>query len=776
MVKRSNLFRWIRQRPAPLPSLAPVLANAIDDNDGASAADIAVDTNTVGGELFYYTSLSETKPGVADLKAGTGAVAADSLVPVSAGTQTASLSGLASGTTHFTHWVHTKDGLDSDIITSAGFTTTPFEINSVRGANTKATHGGSTVNLGSLLTPAVTATESSLTLASGRSGDFTLPINGTHPVPTTQGAGNVLNGGPYVFEGTITVDGSPISLQLTIDIENSITVPATWCNLRRTIIPELVLTKVATVCTQAELQTYNTAAALDDLALTVARGCTRFSVQNSNRAPNVSKRALVTSEDRSGIDAYTVTSGLFYSTQARWTYWKLKAQGTGSATFLGRAQSATDCDLRECHFSALPGTAGASWPIGFQENNSTNTRILDCSFSQLIKGIDIRNSLAGLVVQRPRLYEVGADVVFIGGTSGNTTYNALIEDVLSGKLTYINQSTHPDAGQFALGCIVDGLTVRNWRHRLFDGTSPAQGPVYGSGGTPKPILRGVIAIHGLGFSDLYANGAMSMQSMDNTGLTSFDVYGIENARAINADHGSSGGGVFANRSGAQGVVSYTDAGVYNSGTECVKPSMQFSASVPPTLTLHSGYNQGQTPAAGALVNITDHGVYWQNVSNTSTPPNYASPSSIIAGLAALFDDPYRVVDWADYATLEEKEAVYNEMYAPLEGGPLDRGDGIVDHYLCVRRGSAAAKWNHHGVATLSVNATAGAGPNNITATLSACVDIDTICDVYVNGVDGSVAVTIPAGSTAATGTKTLTAGQTVLLKNDIGLLNPSDVA
>ena len=110
-------------------------------------------------------------------------------------------------------------------ITSAVAGAAPTMITSYRGDHTVAGAGGT--NLGLLKASPSTASASDLTLTSGTSGHWTLPTDGTHPVPTSTGVSAGLNGGPYVFEGT--VDGSPVVL--TINVRADTWTVATWAEL-----------------------------------------------------------------------------------------------------------------------------------------------------------------------------------------------------------------------------------------------------------------------------------------------------------------------------------------------------------------------------------------------------------------------------------------------------------------------------------------------------------------------------------------------------------------
>ena len=70
-----------------------------------TTATIGCTTDTAGGTLYWYVSLSATPPSPADLKAGTGSVDFGNQVPGATGPQTAGATGLTANTQYWHYWI-----------------------------------------------------------------------------------------------------------------------------------------------------------------------------------------------------------------------------------------------------------------------------------------------------------------------------------------------------------------------------------------------------------------------------------------------------------------------------------------------------------------------------------------------------------------------------------------------------------------------------------------------------------------------------------------------
>lgn len=96
--------------------------------DGETSYTGAVNTDTSSGTLVHVVSTSTTKPSLLQIQAGqdhTGvaAEAFGSKAVIATGSQPVSGSGLTAGTTYYLHFQHASGGLDSEVVTSPGFTT-----------------------------------------------------------------------------------------------------------------------------------------------------------------------------------------------------------------------------------------------------------------------------------------------------------------------------------------------------------------------------------------------------------------------------------------------------------------------------------------------------------------------------------------------------------------------------------------------------------------------------------------------------------------------------
>jgi len=107
-----------------LDEIAPVLSHPLASANGTSGAMLSIDTSEGNGTLYCFVSNSPTPPSAAALIAGIGAVAGRAQAVNSAGTCTASVSGLAANMAYFAYYLHRNAaGNSSGIAQSGGFTT-----------------------------------------------------------------------------------------------------------------------------------------------------------------------------------------------------------------------------------------------------------------------------------------------------------------------------------------------------------------------------------------------------------------------------------------------------------------------------------------------------------------------------------------------------------------------------------------------------------------------------------------------------------------------------
>ena len=176
-------------------------------------------------------------------------------------------------------------------------------ITTFRGANTLAGHGS--VNLGALLPEPMVATSSTYTPVSGTSAHWTLPTNGGHPVPSAAGVAAVLNGGPYVWDYTISDGTRTVTDRLTTNAVSSWTPDAEVTGDPR-VAPRLVdeplmsgTTRFYTCVSSTELDAIRTAATANGAVIFIPRGLTtRPNLLLNNWATATGKWAIVTDEDR----------------------------------------------------------------------------------------------------------------------------------------------------------------------------------------------------------------------------------------------------------------------------------------------------------------------------------------------------------------------------------------------------------------------------------------------------------------------------------------------
>ena len=238
-------------------------------------------------------------------------------------------------------------------------------------------------------------------------------------------------------------------------------------------------------------------------------------------------------------------------------------------------------------------------------------------------------------------------------------------------------------------------------------------------------------------------------------------YGNTSVRQLT---GVTGDPALGKASGAQGFDTWSDDGLTPSNFKVRFPGgVTYKAGA--NVVISNTYCDG-LPFGGGASFVDSHA---DRRPQSTTSPVGMTPAQINPRAALFFDDPHRIVsDWSIYTAAQQQE-ILREMYAAKPGGDLDKSDGRVIGAWCVRRNGAPAKRNQYGTATLSVSAAAG----QVTATLSRVLGVDVICDVVRNGAATGAAITIPAGQTSAGSPVAFAAGDSILLKNDCGLLNPS---
>jgi hypothetical protein len=106
---------------------APTLSSPNSSNVSTGSATISATTDTASGTFYGYVSASATPPSAADLKAGTGAVWSGSQTVTTTGVQNISAVGLTPSTSYYGHMLQ-NDGVDSNIVSTAQFTTTAPEV------------------------------------------------------------------------------------------------------------------------------------------------------------------------------------------------------------------------------------------------------------------------------------------------------------------------------------------------------------------------------------------------------------------------------------------------------------------------------------------------------------------------------------------------------------------------------------------------------------------------------------------------------------------------
>lgn len=137
-----------------------------------TTATVGCTTDTSSGTLYLAVTTSATPPSAADIKAGTGAVWYGS-VTVSTTSPSTTATGLAAATSYYTHAVQTVSAVDSDVASSAQWTTdntgsggggfpTIVDITPAAGSATTSTLAGKSTASATITAAAGAATTSTL--------------------------------------------------------------------------------------------------------------------------------------------------------------------------------------------------------------------------------------------------------------------------------------------------------------------------------------------------------------------------------------------------------------------------------------------------------------------------------------------------------------------------------------------------------------------------------------------------------------------------------------
>jgi len=240
-------------------AVAAVIYNPTGASTGATTASGGFDTDTTGGTVYRFVSISITQPSEADLITGTGAIFADSQAGSGIGAQTfPNSTGLTTGVVHYNHFMHvTVDG-NSNILTSAGFTPVAITLTVLADVDfTGAEFIGGNVIPDSTYTgtywdtfiepsnPATLTIEDDLDFPSGKCIESIVPASITNGSQTVN-FGGLLTGASAAglaaatYTVTITIDsvGYPVSITTTgtetvdqVIAAINVDLPGTECSL-----------------------------------------------------------------------------------------------------------------------------------------------------------------------------------------------------------------------------------------------------------------------------------------------------------------------------------------------------------------------------------------------------------------------------------------------------------------------------------------------------------------------------------------------------------------
>lgn len=654
------------------------------------------------------------------------------------------------------------------------------DITSVRGADTKASAAG--VNLGALLPIPMVATSSTYTLVSGTSGHWNLPTNGTHPTPTSAGVTARLNGGPYVFNYSISDGTNTVAAKLTITTDLGRTLPAyDYINKsggRTTVSSETFTTACYTVSTTAE---YNalTAANRSGATILVAKGVSgtvdlsMFGVTPTNPClvqsedvnnPSTISRVVMNTGGNHRVDSVNI---LMTKTAATAAF--------GNANVLRTTGNTSNIRFSNIIVGAPAGSSKSDYPSISMEQATDlhfrNSRLV--RYATMGVRYQTRPVFKSLVAQY-----FNVDAFFFGNANNEVWTDGVFEDIIGSEPHWIpGDQNHPDAGQFfttataGSGIQLTGTMVfADVRFYGGAGDLSFNGFGYTGSGTGFPKLQGTVKMFGLAQSSLTSYAAGHLGNADYSASVATEMYGQTAVRQLTGVTGSISGG---KGSGAQGFDTWSDDGTTSNPSTNQRYPGHYQSFAWPTgcnLKVIDSYFDGQPPTTVGTMDISK--ATYKNKLPSSTDPSSLTPAQINDN-SAYFDDPNRVVNWAGM-TPEQIDAIYADMYATKAGGPLDNGDGTVRGRWCVRRNGATAKPNQKGRTSLSL----AVGSGTATATLTYAISVSTIVDVRYGTSNGTLmgTITIPAGSTTASIPLVIQSGATLVGVNDVGLLNPTIVS
>lgn len=170
---------------------APTLSSPTSSATGATSGSGGVTTNEGSGALYAVATTSATAPTKAQVKAGqthTGAAApwAGNQAVSSTGAKSVTVTGLSASTAYYLHFMHEDSSANqSDVATSASFTTDTPDTTAPTLTGASATATGSTAATGSVSTNEATGTLYFVTSANASESATTVKAGSSQPVTST---------------------------------------------------------------------------------------------------------------------------------------------------------------------------------------------------------------------------------------------------------------------------------------------------------------------------------------------------------------------------------------------------------------------------------------------------------------------------------------------------------------------------------------------------------------------------------------------------------------
>jgi len=170
---------------------APTLSSPTSSSTGAASGSGGVTTNEANGTLYAVATTSATAPTKAQVKAGqthTGATApwSGNQAVSSTGAKSATVTGLTASTTYYLHFMHEDASANqSEVATSASFTTDTPDTTAPTLTGATATATGSTAATGSVSTNEATGTLYFVTSANASESVTTVKAGSGQSVTTT---------------------------------------------------------------------------------------------------------------------------------------------------------------------------------------------------------------------------------------------------------------------------------------------------------------------------------------------------------------------------------------------------------------------------------------------------------------------------------------------------------------------------------------------------------------------------------------------------------------